>query len=345
VDAQAPFDWQLPGGFPEPEVPADNQMSESKVELGRHLFYDTRLSGNETQSCASCHRPELAFAGDGARAIGSTGEVLPRGAMSLANVGYETALTWANPLLRELESQAQVPMFADRPVELGLSGMQNALLQRLRDQSRYRTLFAAAFPETGDAITLANVVRAIAAFERTLVSGDSPYDRDLLHAGRTNELSLSAKRGKDLFFSEELKCSHCHSGIAFTDSDFHNTGLYNLDGLGAYPRDNQGVFAVTGKPSDMGSFKTATLRNIAITAPYMHDGSIPTLADVVEHYAAGGRTLASGPNAGVGSANPLKSDLLQGFQISAQQKADLVTFLQNLTDGGFLDDSRFSDPW
>jgi cytochrome c peroxidase len=195
----------------------------------------------------------------------------------------------------------------------------------------------------------------MATFERTLVSGDSPYDR--FTRGDAAALSDAAKRGEALFRSDRLKCSQCHSGAMFTnaarwegsptsaDPEFFNTGLYNIDGAGAYPAPNTGLLAITGVPSDMGKFKVPSLRNIEVTFPYMHDGTVATLSDVIDHYAAGGRTIASGANAGIGSANPNKSALVSGFTITAAEKADLIAFLRSLTDSTFLMQPRLSNPW
>lgn len=349
------YDWGLPPGFPVPRVPEDNPMSAVKVELGRRLFYDKRLSGNGTYSCASCHRQELAFTDGLPAAEGSTGEMHTRGSMSLANVAYLTALTWGNPLIDTLEEQALGPMFGEMPVELGLAGLEDELLERLRAEPLYQKLFPEAFPEDAEPIRLANITKAIAAFERSLLSYRSPYDR-YTYFGDPSGMSAAALRGRDLFFSERLECFHCHGGFNLSDSVehdgttfkevmFHNTGLYNIDGEGAYPPRNRGVFEITGKAEDMGRFRAPTLRNIAVTAPYMHDGSIATLEEVLDHYAAGGRTIESGPYAGVGSENPYKSELVRGFELTAEEKADVIAFLETLTDEEFLKDPRYADPW
>jgi cytochrome c peroxidase len=346
--------WQLPVGFPRPRIPSDNPMSDVKVELGLHLFHDRRLSENETQACASCHEQERAFTDGRTFALGSTGEDHPRNAMGLTNVAYLATYGWANPALIDLESQAVVPMFGDKPVELGLRGKEELLLERLRAEPRYQQLFPRAFPGEADPFSVTNVVRAISAFERTLISGSSPYDRFV--AGDTAALSESAERGRLLFGSEKLECFHCHNGFNFQDSvnhackssleiRFHNTGLYNIDGAGAYPAPNTGVHEISGRASDMGRFRAPTLRNIAVTAPYMHDGSIATLSEVLDHYAAGGRTISGGPFAGVGSANPYKSALLVGFEITEEERRDVIAFLESLTDEVFLNESRFADPW
>lgn len=343
-----------PPGFPPQRLSPDNPYSLEKARLGRYLFYDRRLSGNQTQSCGSCHQPSRAFTDGRATGLGSTREDHVRGPMSLANAGYFSALTWANPVQRELERQTLVPLFGEAPVELGLLGREAEMLDRLRRDRRYQQMFPRAFPGDAEPFTVANVTRAIAMFERTLVSADSPFDR--YARGDTTAMSQSAQRGNQLFFSERLECFRCHGGYAFTDSvvseqsrfdetDFHNTGLYNVDGHGAYPAHNTGVREVTGRDEDMGRFRAPTLRNIAVTAPYMHDGSIATLDGVIDHYAAGGRTLASGPNAGVGRDNPFKSRFITGFTLTAQERRDLIAFLEALTDERFLHDPRFADPF
>ena len=353
--AAAPsWQWNLPTGFPEPKVPAENPMSPEKVLLGRHLFYDTRLSGNGTFSCASCHEQRRSFTDGRARARGSTGEIHPRSSMSLANVAYSPVLTWANPLMRSLEQQAPVPMFGETPVELGLSGQEQAMLERVRDEPRYARLFAAAYPGGGTLVTLDHIVQSIAAFERTLISGRSPYDR--FKAGDQRAISAAAKRGEALFFAEKTECFHCHGGFNFTGTadyvgkgfaeiEFHNTGLYNVDGKGAYPAPNTGVHAVTDDPADMGRFKAPSLRNVAVTAPYMHDGSVPTLEAVLAHYDAGGRTIATGPHRGVGSASPLRSEFMKRIGFTPREKQDMLAFLRSLTDSTFLTDTTLSNPW
>lgn len=347
--------WDLPQGFPVPLVPEDNPMSESKVELGRHLFYDVRLSENETQSCASCHRQELAFTDGLAAAVGSTGEAHPRSSMTVANVAYSVSLTWGNPVLLSLETQAAVPIFGTQPVELGMNGKEALLVTRLEAEPIYVVLFPQAFPDDPAPVSVANVVRALAAFQRTIISGTSPFDA-YAYGGQPDAISGAAKRGLELFNAHELECFHCHQGFNFQDSinhegkafvemRFHNTGLYNVGGTGAYPEPNTGIHEITGVAGDMGKFRVPTLRNIAVTGPYMHDGSIETLSEVLDHYAAGGRTIASGPYAGVGSESPFKSNLIPGFVLTEEMRSDLLAFFESLTDEAFLSDPRFSDPW
>jgi cytochrome c peroxidase len=345
----------IPKTFPKPRIPATNPMSAAKAELGRYLFYDTRLSTNGTQSCSSCHEQARAFTDGKPRAVGSTGKVHPRGAMSLVNVAYAAALTWGNPAMTKLEDQALVPMFGDHPIELGLQRPGTALLERLRRDPRYPTLFEQAFGPGGDPFSVDHVTQALACFERTIISARSPYDR--YHDDRDdNAIPPAARRGETLFFSQPLSCFRCHGGFNMsgavdfeghrdTEVEFHNTGLYNLAGALSYPPPNTGIYEVTGKAEDVGKFKAPTLRNIAVTAPYMHDGSIATLEDVLVHYEAGGRTISDGPNRGNGHANPNRSPTVRGFTLTPEQRADLIAFLTALTDEPLLHDQRFADPW
>ena len=344
----------VPDYFPEPRIPDENPWTQAKAELGRSLFYDTRLSGNGEQSCASCHPQERGFVDNLPRAIGSTGEVHPRRSMTLTNVAWARTLNWANPLVTTLEQQALTPIFGDHPVELGMAGREETLLDNLRAEQWYQDWFARAFPEGEDPFTVLNITRALASFQRTLISANSPYDRFIYHR-EADALSASAKRGMALFFSERMECFHCHGGFNFSDSvdhegqtfsgaTFHVNGLYNIDGLGGYPLPNTGTHEVTGRLEDIGRFKAPTLRNVAVRAPYMHDGSVADLSAVIDHYAEGGRTILEGPNAGIGSLNPNKSIFVPGFLISDGERADLIAFLESLTDEEFLRNPAFGPP-
>ena len=202
----------LPDSFPTPKVPDDNLPSEAKIELGRYLFYDVRLSANQTYSCGTCHQQKFAFTDGLPVAVGSTDESHHFGSMSLVNIAFAASLGWANPTLNTLEAQALIPMFGEEPVELGLSSITEAeLLDRIREDGRYGVMFEMAFPAEDDPVTVGNIARAIATFERSIVSHDSPYDR--YQAGDKAAMSASAVRGMDLFFSETLECFHCHGGI------------------------------------------------------------------------------------------------------------------------------------
>jgi cytochrome c peroxidase len=344
----------LPRGFPPLRVPDNNPPTPAGIDLGRHLFYDTRLSANGTQRCASCHLQELAFSDGRTLPVGSTGEMLQRNSPALVNAGYNATLTWANPVLTTIEQQVLIPLFAEFPVELGATGHEEEILARLAGDASYQRRFAQAFPADEEPVTWHNTVLALSSFVRSMVSGNSAYDQFI--AGDSSAMTESAQRGMEMFFSERFECHHCHSGFNFSastvhanstfgTSNFQNTGLYNLDGAGAYPVGNRGLFESTAVESDMGRFRAPSLRNVEMTAPYMHDGSLATLEAVIQHYANGGTVTESGPNAGDGRANPWKSPLVPGFTISEQETADLVAFLKSLTDESFLTDPRFSDPF
>jgi cytochrome c peroxidase len=346
------FNWSLPRGFPEPFVPAGNPMSEDKVRLGRLLFHEPRLSVTGQQACSTCHQPELAFTDGKARAVGATSQLHPRSAMSLTNVAYNAAFTWADPTIGSLEAQVLQPLFNEHPVEMGLTGRETQVIGALRREPRYATLFGRAFPESADPFSLANVARALASFERTLISGRSAFDRYVFDDDGSG-MSAAARRGMALFYSPRIGCAQCHSGINFcgpprtrrhpdVESIYANTGLYNTDGHGAYPPDAPGIAAVTGNPKDQGRFRVPTLRNVAVTAPYMHDGSIGTLAEVIDHYAAGGRQSPLGP----ATRNSHRDSRIRPFQVTAQERTDLVAFLESLTDAEFLRDTpaRAPDP-
>ena len=350
-------------------------MSAEKVALGRSLFYDTRLSRDGSMSCATCHRQELAFTDGTARPVGVTGEAHPRSAMSLTNVAYNVSLTWDDPNARSLEEQLTTPIFGHDPIEMGMERSED-LLSRLRSDWLTVLAFQAAFgdadhpSEPEDLVTMDRVAKALAAFERTLISGSSAFDR-YMYQGQTDALSTSERRGMQLFFSHRLACSDCHHGFNFSGPFhfegsrdhkpvFHNTGLYNLElnasvtknqaptsddpRFGNYPPDNPGLRRHTTRIEDTGRFRAPTLRNIAVTAPYMHDGSVATLEAVLDHYAAGGRTLADGPYAGIGAQNPFKSERVRGFQLTEAERRDLLAFLHALTDESFLSDPRFGPP-
>ncbi|MDG1400775.1 MAG: di-heme enzyme [Candidatus Binatia bacterium] len=347
--------WDLPPGFPVPRVPAGNPMTEEKFQLGRHLFYETKLSVTEDTSCSSCHDQSRAFTDGKPRAIGATGEVHPRNAQGLANIAYAPTLTWNNPNETSLANQLLTPLFGEDPVELGLSGLENLVFERLSDEELYQELFGAAFPDDVDPFTIENLAMAIEVFELALISGRSPYDR-FIQDGDADALSEGAKRGMEHFFSENLDCTHCHGGANFASAlnhegnqsdrtPFENNGLYNIGGTGNYPADNQGLYEFSGRERDKGRMKPPSLRNICVTEPYMHDGSIATLEEVIDHYERGGTRTDSGPLAGDGRDSPNKSDFITGFLLSRPGRADVVEFLCSLTDDEFLANPRFSDPF
>jgi len=346
--------WDLPSYVPPPRVPADNPMSEEKFQLGRRLFYDKRLSGNGTLACSSCHLQDRAFTDGRVTSLGSTGEHTPRNAPSIVNSAWHATYTWANPALVTLERQMENPLFGEHPIEMGVSDANKAeIVARFRADADYRSRFKAAFPEKVDPISFDTIIKAISAFERGVVSFGSRYDQYL--EGKI-KLTEQEQRGHDLYFGEKAECHHCHGTVNLDDqfvhvktreaeTPFHNTGLYNIDGKGAYPSPNRGLRDVTNDPDDMGKYRAPGLRNIALTAPYMHDGTVARLEEVIDIYSRGGRKIEAGPNAGDGALSPLKSSLIVKIDLTQQEKADLLAFLKTLNDEKLLTSERYSNPW
>jgi len=303
--ATEPWRWTLPTGVQAPHVPADNLMSAAKVELGRRLFYDADLSADGTMACATCHEQHRAFADGNATHGGVHGDPGRRNVPGLANVAWMRTLTWGNPRLTSLELQAVVPVTGKTPVEMGMAGQEAEIARRLARDACYRTMFTRAFPDEGT-IDFAHVVRALAAFERSLVSFDSPYDA--WTRGDRTALSPDALKGAALF---RRSCSSCHSGPLLSDGGFHKI----LPPSATDP----GLREITSRPSDLGRFRTPSLRNVEITGPYFHDGSTKTMADAVRRH-------------------PRMS------AIATSDLAALTTFMTGLTDRKFTRDERFSLP-
>jgi len=284
----------------------------------------------------------LAFTDGRVTAIGATGEHHTRNTPTLINVAYAASFGWSDPSLTTLEAQHRVPMFNHAPVELGLDQVLSQRLSELSVDDAIAALHEAAFPGADASITLDQIIQALASYVRTLIAADSAFDGYLYRDA--DALTVEARRGMRLFFSERTNCSLCHAsfnlsgpvvqqGIPVPKSVFHNTGLYNIEGSGRYP--DIGLALHTGRAADMGAFRAPTLRNVAVTAPYMHDGSLPTLEAVIDFYNAGGRLIETGPLAGDGRVNPYKRKEIRVLELSEQDKADLVAFLESLTDAQY----------
>lgn len=348
---------RLPDHLETPHIPEENPLTAAGIELGRHLFYDRRLSGNGTQSCSDCHKQELGFTDGLTSPTGSTGTRLTRNSQGLANVAWLGNLTWAHNGFVDLETQLEVPLLSDRPVELGLNdGNLPSVLGRMYEDPVYVQLIDAAWPDRDDGLTLPKVLFALSSFCRSLVSANSPFDR--FYAGDEDALTEQQKLGMTLFNGERFECFHCHSGVFATSSyrdehtaegsavtAFFNTGLYNLDEEGSYPPHDQGLYNLTLNPRHRGAFRPPSLRNVSVTAPYLHDGSEATLRDVLANYMAGGRQITEGPWTGDGRLNPHKSSFVRGFNADEEEIAAMITFLESMTDEAFLTDPAFANPW
>lgn len=295
----------IPDGFPAMPIPQDNPLTQASVALGRKLFYDPILSIDSTISCASCHLQQLAFSDELPLSTGVAGRLGFRNAPTLANVGY-VPLLLKDGGVETLEIQVLTPLTDHNEMDFTIAAATDRLLQN-------PTYVNMSWQAYGREPSPYVIVRALAAFERTFISGNAPFDKpDTLTA-----LSEAQRRGKQLFFSNRTKCSQCHSGFNFSNNTFINNGLYEN-------YEDPGRFRLTQNPADIGAFRVPALRNIALTAPYMHNGSLPTLAAVLDHYQSGGKPHVN------------KSPLIQPFDLSGQERQDLIAFLQALTDTTFI---------
>lgn len=320
-------------------------------EAGRYLFFDTRLSYNHTRSCGSCHDPSMAFTDGYRRSVTAGGENLSHNSPSLVNAAFLHYYDWANPSITTLVKQHERPLFNTQPVELGANKNEAQILQQLRSDKKYGRLFAAAFPREKDPFDFDHVIRAIASFVISIRSFNSPYDRYM--KGDSAAMNMTAKAGSQLFFSSRLKCAACHPPPLFTtasltkntDSIYFNTGLYNLLGQNLYPSADRGLISITHKPQDEGKFKVPSLRNLGFTVPYMHDGSVNTLDELITIYESGGRNISTGPSRGDGRLNRYKDPRINGFALSAEERKALVAFLYSLDDSSVLSNPAFRNPF
>ena len=328
---------ELPLGLSLGVIPADvlaaNPLTRAKIELGRQLYFDTRLSSDNTVSCASCHHPDHGYARETQFGVGVQGQMGGRNSPVSYNRILSKAQFW-DGRAPSLEAQAVGPIAA--PIEMG--NTHEKAVATLANIPGYKLQFEKIFGDGGT--TIDNVGKAIAAFERAIVTGPSPYDyyervapflklseedfaddaelkaefEAKLADSKAHPMSESALRGKELFFSEKINCAHCHVGANFADELYHNLGI----GMEKSEPD-LGRFNVSKEEKDKGAFKTPTTRNVALTAPYMHDGSLKTLLEVVEHYNKGG------------TANPTLSPKMKKLDMTEQEKLDLVAFMEACT--------------
>lgn len=310
-----PYSLAVPKGFPMPVFPEGNELTQERVDLGRMLFYDPILSIDSSISCASCHDQSLAFADNKKISPGVDGRLAARNAPTLTNVVYNPTFLF-DGFLKTLEMQILVPIqehaeFAFNIVEI---------TKLLRKDTNYVKMSLLAYNRIPDPFV---ITRSIASFERTLISGNSKFDQQVYQ--NKNVMNRSEKRGMDLFFNK-LNCTECHGGFNFTNFSVQNNGLYEtyLD---------SGRQRASKLVEDKALFKVPTLRNIALTAPYMHDGSISTLEEVIKHYESGGKSHSN------------KSVHIKPFKLSNKQRKDLIHFLNTLTDIDFINNPDFSNPF
>jgi cytochrome c peroxidase len=305
----------LPAGGAAATAPAANALTEARAQLGRRLFFDPRLSRTNDVSCATCHQQEHAFSDPAPVSTGTNGLSGTRNAPALVNLAWGRTFFW-DGRAASLEEQAGMPI--ENPIEMDLP-LADAVA-RVAADARYAAAFAGAYGGPASTETLRF---ALASFVRSLVSAGSPYDRHL--GGDDAAFGDAERRGEELFFSERAGCFHCHPSGSLTNDGYFNNGSY-VDG------GDRGRQLLTNRTGDLGKFKVPALRNVAASAPYLHDGSLPTLEAVIDQYDRGGR--------GHASTDPQ----IHVLGLTAAEKADMLAFLRALTDEAFLTDARFAAP-
>jgi cytochrome c peroxidase len=327
----------------------NDQSATSSIHLGRYLFFDRRLSINNTRSCGTCHNPAFAFTDGYKRSLGAFADLHQRNTQPLFNLSYLKYFTAADSTLHSPLQQMDNPLFNIHPIEMGVKGNEEIILKRIKEDPLYKQLFS----KTNSEITFENIKLAINDFIFSLKSNNSKYDRFL--NGDTSALNISEKRGMQLFFSSELKCSSCHGGVNFSTPNitnekgdtiyYFNTGLYNIGTMAAYPTYDQGLFELTKNKNDIGKFRVPTLRNLAFTSPFLHDGSSASLNEVINIYTNGGREINEGINKGNGKLSRYKHHLIKGFFISEIDKINLHNFLLSLSDSSFIQNKNYQNPF
>ncbi|MBK9271391.1 MAG: di-heme enzyme [Saprospiraceae bacterium] len=324
----------------------DGFQINSLEELGHFLFFDPLLSANGSKSCASCHDPVFSYSDGYKHSVGLYGDHVRRNTPSLLNVSERIALSWANDTLRSLESQMLRPLFSTHPPEMGVTGHEESILYNLSQKKYYQKAFKKIFPQSDPGIQFPNIIKAIAAYQKKLNSYNSAYDR-YLESKDTAQFGYREKAGMDLFFSDRLSCGNCHNGRNLDEPDrgfeYANVGLYYCEEW--YPNSDQGLFEITSDSTDIGRFRIPSLRNVALTAPYFHDGSTETLHEVIEIYARGGRKNEKGSCVGDGRDHPNLDPRMSEFTLTSDEKAGLIHFLFSFTDTSYLKNPYFTNPF
>lgn len=315
IPLRVPALMEIPEGFPAIDFPEGNEFTQARWELGKKLFFDPIMSVDSTVSCATCHLPELAFSDNRAFSPGVENRPGVRNASPLFNVAYHPYFTREGGI-PTLEMQILVPIQEHNEFDFNIV----LLAERLARDSSYQSMAEQAYNREPDAFV---ITRALANFERSLLSGYSRYDQHFNYD--LGEVLTDAElRGRDLFFSEKTNCADCHDGFNFTNYAFKNNGLHEN-------YEDAGRFRLTNDEADRALFKVPSLRNTELTAPYMHDGSMLSLTEVVEHYNSGGKN------------NPQKSSLIRPLNLTDAEKNDLVQFLKTLTDEAFINNPIFKN--
>lgn len=335
VSVGTPYQLRVPTGFPQPFIPADNPMTVEGIDLGRHLFYDKRLSGNFTKACASCHKQALGFQDGEVKALGIEGKVGHRNTMPIFNLAWQEYFFW-DGRSGSLEDQSMHPITNPLEMDVDLP----TVINRLSSDTLYPSLFKAAFGDSK--VTKERMAKAIAQFERTIISDSSRYDMviRLNHAGGA-QFSEQEQKGYALFRANDGgDCFHCHGDVEtqYLFGAFGQDLQFKNNGLKLHYTDDTGREDVTGKASDMGKFKIPSLRNLLLTYPYMHDGSIPDLDSIIKFYNTGGQENSNvDPN--------MQFNGKGGLKLTQDEMHDLNAFLHTLTDYTYYQNPNYSNPW
>ena len=323
-----PYEMEYPSHFPAPEIPDDNPMTVESIRLGRHLFFDTRLSGDNTQSCADCHLQENNFGDPNQFSTGIDGIQGPVNAMAIVNLAWGKFFFW-DGRAASLELQAVEPVV--NPIEMHETW--ENVIAKLEMDAKYENMFEAAYGK--DAITKENSGKAMANFMRSMISGNAKIDR---YVEGSYSFTAEEQMGFDIYNTEEGDCFHCH-GLATTGYQMGAFGVmqFSNNGLDSVLAVGSGREGVTENPTDRGKFKIPSLRNIEYSFPYMHDGRFATLSQVIEHYNEGGHYSAT--------VDPNMKHIGIGHNWSVQQKQALEAFLKTFTDLDYLTDTAYTDPW
>jgi cytochrome c peroxidase len=325
--------------------PKNKSLKKDTISLGQLFFFDPRLSINKTKSCASCHDPKLAFTDGFANPLGATGQSIHRNSPSLINISKNTSFNLANPSITSILQQSNGPLFNNHPIEMGNDSNNLLSLRFIELDKKYKPLLQ---KNNIKNINWTIVKHFIAQYVATFNFSNSKYDKYLK---KQVQLSKQELAGKNLFFGDSMQCSKCHSGNNFNVPEnpnmflFQNIGLYCVGKDSLYGNGDNGVFNESKDSLDIGMFKIPSLRNVAITAPYFHDGSVATLEQMIDIYARGGKLTTTGINKGDGKLHPNKHPFIVGFTTNTLQKKQLISFLKTLTDTSYLQNKMYQNPW
>ena len=315
------------------------------TQIGRLLFFDERLSINKTKSCASCHKPQLAFTDGEITPLGAFGDTVKRNTPTLINLADNSNFNWGNESLTSLQAQSNFPLFGKHPIEMGNDSLNNKTLDFIFTDNKYSSLIK---QKNISNINWQIVKNLIASYVKEMKFHNSKYD---LYLQGKIELTKDEFAGKKIFFSEKLNCKKCHGGNDFDEPEFtrmniyQNIGLYCIGNDSLYANDDNGLYNETKDKDDIGKFKIPSLRNVMLTAPYFHDGSAKNIDEVIAHYSRGGRIIKDNKNAGDGKLHPNKNESIGGFTITEKEKKQLIIFLSTLTDTNYLKNEFYRSPY